>query len=354
MAFFRKNRTKKSIAKKLASFLIIFIFIIQLSTPGALAQSEEITSKLEKIKLNIERIARINDRNDLPEQEKNIAELSLKREILLEISNIGKLQIEESQKNIDSTEFPETEDWKIIRELFNEYLNSYKEYYNNFIEYIEENTDVIDLEEIKNLAKEIDIEKTNEIDPGLERINDVVITFDISKILSLASERLEKVNKDITKIYEKGILKEASLKNLFTRASSYLENAYIMNNNAKEVILQYYSIKKSIKDIEKEEILKQEKAALESILSSENSSSTESEVDEEMDTKEEKVKEEEEVINSLYNRLIAMGEKLSEDISNEEIIGKYIRNMTIKSLDNVKETYKVFIEMSVKANQLLK
>lgn len=341
----------------IAIFIAIFLFY---PIKNILAQSKEIAQKINEIKSVIQKISEIKDSSEISDEKKSQTELQLKKKVLIDVIGLGKLQIDDIKEKLNSTSFPNNNDWNKIKDSLYKNLDLFIKYYNAYQSKINEDKE-FNLDKIKTAAKEINDYKKSTIDPKLRQINDIAITFDISSILDLANERLQKINTDINKIYKKGLINDGILKNMFEKASKYLAGANSANNKAKSVILNFYTINTNVKS----EILSSSSSSISLSTSTpeiiEKSTSTASTTEELINQKKDNfakslLKEMEKVASSTDNDTKEQTEEekyRNNDLAPESIVSNYIRNMMIKSLEKVKDTYKIFIDMSTVSENIL-
>lgn len=133
------------------------------------------------------------------------------------------------------------------------------------------------------------------------------MVFDLTEILEIANQRLEKIRVDVNKIYSKKMTQSPTLKNLLTQASDYLDQAQQYNDRSKELILHLYDPQeKDLADIQNliEEVRKQLR-------------------------------------------------KTKGDFSLQEEGQDYIRELILLAFGKVKSSYELFLKMSTLAKQLI-
>ncbi len=302
--------------------LLVTLLILTFSVSPLFAQSSQIEDKLSDTKTKVEQLIEIKDDIDVSDEEKAQAELTIKKAVLLDILDLGILQLENLKKKLDKISFPDTQEWEEIRASLYERIDGHIAYYQETKGVVD--NDEIELEDIKAMAQSIKEQKTSAIDPTIRNINDIIIVFSIADILSLGDQRLEKISSDIAKIYNKNLTKNQDLRELFVDASDVLEQAHTVNNRSKEIILHLYSPTTSTSTTE----------FLGELALSLDPTATSTFID---------VPEYDEATSTI---------KVLFDTASE-LIRERIRGLVVESLGKVRETYSIFITMSIRAQNLL-
>jgi hypothetical protein len=321
---------------------LLTLMLIATASPAVFAQSQEIQEKLTETKSKIEQLAEIKDSQDVSEEEKLNVEFDLKKEILGQVLNLGILQMDETKKTIEKTSFPDTEEWNQNKAYVLEQIAQHRSYYTTTKEELSQQEELT-LEYIQQIAQAVELHKKEAIDQFIKELNDVIAVFNISDVLSLADQRLEKVQTDITKIYNKKLAKDDSLKELFRQASDTLQTAHTINNNAKELILHRYNLPY---DEQSMQVLENTVTALTSASSTQITTFIQKEVPE----------------------IISQEQSITDDVTSTEpqepeyvlspeartLIHQELRTFVVDSLTNIKDTYATFVEMSIQAQHLLR
>jgi len=298
----------------IASFLILFGITVPFSF--ASAQSPEINQKLDETRGKVEQLVKIKDNSSLSEQDKANAEISIKREVLLNVLDLAQLQIKTVRTKLDDVIFPDTEEWSAIKEKLYNALDAARDYYSTTESDINDN-DALTLDDIKTVASDVEQHKIDTFDATVRNVNDVILTFNVGDVLLLAQDRLHKINSDITKIYAKRLTNSSTLKQMFFAASRSMDQARSLDDKAKEILLNVYgqdtspSSKRFIDNLSKT-------LMVDYLATASSSTST---------------------------------EQTSPD--KRALIENHIRSLVVKSLNYIKQTYATFIDMSKKASSLL-
>ena len=298
----------------IASFLILFGITVPFSF--ASAQSPEINQKLDETRGKVEQLVKIKDDSSLSEQDKANAEISIKREVLLNVLDLAQLQIKTVRTKLDDVIFPDTEEWSAIKEKLYNALDAARDYYSTTESDINDN-DALTLDDIKTVASDVEQHKIDTFDATVRNVNDVILTFNVGDVLLLAQDRLHKINSDITKIYAKRLTNSSTLKQMFFAASRSMDQARSLDDKAKEILLNVYgqdtspSSKRFIDNLNKT-------LMVDYLATASSSTSTE-----------------------------------QTPPDKRTLIENHIRSLVVKSLNDIKQTYDTFIDMSKKASSLL-
>ncbi|MFA6136279.1 MAG: hypothetical protein WC705_02890 [Candidatus Paceibacterota bacterium] len=304
---FLNNKKIKSLA-----FLVLITSIFIFNFQNVLAGDLETEEKLSQTKEDVEKLFTIKDDSKISDEDKVKSETDLRIKIVKSVIDLSLGQVEDSKEKLEMISFPQTDDWTKIREKFIKTLDEFSVFYKDQISKID-NNDQISIEDLKEMAKNIETKKTLEIDAFLYKLNNVIAVFNISEILELADQRLEKVSIDINKIYSKKLTKNPALKNLLDQASGYIEDGHQLNDKSKEIIFNVYA---PIRDLSVESFFKNLK-------------------------------------NELDKNNKFMPSNGEEEVIQERA-SKYIENIISQSFEKIMLAYDVFIKMSLNAKNLIK
>ena len=260
----------------------------------------------------VDKLFEIKDSTQISPEEKERLEKESRVKIIFNVVDLSQIQLEELKeawKNIPN--FPEAEDWQKIRELFLREMEKSQEYWGETKDSFEEEKESLDIDGLKILAKKIEKEKTAQIDPVIERASDIIMTFDLTEMLKVVDQRLEKVKSDINKIYSKKLTQNPLLKNLLIQTSDYISQAHQYNDRSKQLILHLYG-------------------------------------DQDTSSAEELLKE----LRRQFGK--GGGDFSSEEENIKEEGHRYIRELTVLSFEKIKSAYELFVRMSLVAKQLVK
>ncbi|GEM_PF-4667781 len=211
---------------------------IALSPVFAYAQSPEMEKKLGETKQQLQELAQLKDSTTLPAAEKVGQEIELRKTILGNVLTIAQSQLQDIATQLDSVTFPDSEEWKNVQEYLVENNTSFLSYYETQKTALSSATSV---EVLKEVAKDIEKKKTEEIDPHVRRVTTVMNILSMDGILMLGNDRRDKIKNDIEKIYSQKLVKDNDLRDLFNDASFSLSQSHEYLNTAKQIVLHLYT-----------------------------------------------------------------------------------------------------------------
>lgn len=308
-----KTKTTKSYLFVFMAVLAVFSF----SNNKVWAQTSEIDQKLNETKAEVQKLADIKDKTDISDEEKGKLEIESKTKIILDVVDVSVAQIKDLESKFLSSNFPESDEWKAIKEEYTKEISSYFDFYKEEQDKIKKGD--LDLNKIKEIAKEIELKKIQEIDLGAKEISNIIVVLSISDILKLADQRIDKVGADVSKIYDKNLTKANVLRDLYADARSLVLKSRQLNDTSKQVIVNLYSIDKS--------------------------TSTKEFVDGLMNS----LKEKEKMAKLKYDN---EGKLIIK--SDDQLMDEYLESLVVESLDTIKQAYDVFVKMSVNVKEYLK
>lgn len=311
----------------LFSLGIVILAVFILSALGISAQSSEVEDKLSETKKSVEEFLDLKDNSSISSEDKAKAEVISRKKVISNVIDLSRAQIEDLKKRLDLITLPESDDWKLIKELFIKNSDEFIEYYKKSADSL---NSLVTLDEIKNFAKSIEEKKISQIDVESNKINNVIVAFGMSDVLKLADERLKKVSLDVNKIYDKKLTKSQALMDLYKKSSKMIDDAHNLNDRSKEIMLNVYSTSDATSTVEFIKKLKDEIADLKKKESINKLPAT---------VKEDNTKDE--------------GENIAVEIKDSDI-DSYLQDLTFKTLSNIKTAYGIFIDMSVNVKKYIK
>lgn len=311
------NKMKTKTTKSYLFVFLAVLAVLSFSNNKVLAQTPEIDQKLNETKAEVQKLADIKDKTDISDEEKVKLEIESKTKIILDVVDVSVAQIKDLESKFLSSNFPESDEWKAIKEEYTKEISSYFDFYKEEQDKI--NKDGLDLIKVKEIAKEIELKKIQEIDLGAKEISNIIVVLSISDILKLADQRIDKVGADVSKIYDKNLTKANVLRDLYADARSLVLKSRQLNDTSKQVIVNLYSIDKS--------------------------TSTKEFVDGLMNS----LKEKEKMAKLKYDN---EGKLIIK--SDDQLMDEYLESLVVESLDTIKQAYDVFVKMSVNVKEYLK
>lgn len=281
---------------------------------SAYAQTSQNSSQLAEIKDQIHQLFELQDSITIPQQEKDIQELKLRRTILTLIVAETQKQTNTAYDEFKNVQLPNSDDWKQIDTSIRTSFEAAQKYYTD-VENRISNDPNITSSLLKNIARDMEEKKTQEIDPLIKKSHAIVATFNITDMLKVGEDRLAKITLDVDKIYAQKLTRSNTLKQLLEKAATALTQARELNNSSKETILYAYA-------------------------PSETGSSTE-------------------FIDTLYkkltqNRATSTPQSTSSPDPIADVIQSYIQKTITDSISNIKSVYDTFIKMSSNVKSYLK
>jgi len=286
--------------------------------------SPNVPPKLLEVKDQVQKLIEIKDNISLSDEQKAAQEIEIKKDILLNILTVSQDQFTQAKKDLESISFPQSDEWKSIKENLLSSIDEATTFYKDTQKKITSQTNLT-LTDIKETAQAISTKKKTDYDPLLSRTQILISAFTISDILSLADERLSKIQIDVNKIYSQKLTKRSDLKQSLESASKTIKQAHDLNDSSKEIILNTYgetsptSTEKFIQSLEKDVL--QFKIKNKKSLPAEAS--------------------------------ITAKEKTSTTVTTDDI-QDYLSSLTFSSLDLIKKAYDTFLTMSTKVQEYIK
>ncbi|MFA7201587.1 MAG: hypothetical protein WC099_01145 [Candidatus Paceibacterota bacterium] len=286
-----------------------------LQTPTVYAETKDTTSsQLTEIKDQIRQLFELQDSITIPQQDKDLQELQLRRKILTAIVTATQKQTATARDEFEKIQLPNSDDWKQIHDSILSSFDATQEYYTEVYNRITNDPNLTS-SLLKNIARDIEQKKTQEIDPLIKKAHVIVATFNITDMLKVGDDRLAKIKLDVDKIYTQKLTRSQTLKQLFEKASLELSQAREFNDLSKETILYAYT-------------------------TPETGSSTE-------------------YLDALYKKLEKeKGDSLrtthSSTDSSSEVIQDYIQKTVTESITSIKSVYDIFMKMSSNVKSYLK
>gem|GEM_PF-6773499 len=218
-----------------------------------------------------------------------VSALESKKEALSDALTASYDELNELKSEVESIKV-EGDQWdKIKIDILNQ-ADKIKEYYDRAGEkLVSEN---INQDTIKGLAKELKYFREGFVNEYYKNSINFILIFEEADLLKIADSRLNKISSDLARLEKQSVSKVRPLKTLYNEAGKHLKLAHDLNDNAKTLFYNY------LNPLEKKEIKPDE-----------------------LDQEKEQTK------------------KLSDSQT-------LVRSISQKSLDELKATYDIFINMS--------
>lgn len=306
---------------KIIVIAIIILVVLSLSLSPIFAQ-ENLQAPNKDVADKVDELIRLKDNNTLSESEKEIKEIQIRKEALDEIANLSLLEIKNLEDKLNSLEFT-SDIQNQIKDRFLEILGNNRKYSEDLKTKL--SGENLTLTEVKNLAQEYKDWRDQNYNNYVKKLTVFILSFQEKNVLKTANTRLEKIITDIKKLETTKILKKEDTWNLIESAMKSLTNAQVLNTNAEKIIIEVIQ-----KDI--------------LIIASSTASTTISLVESATTTPE---------TSEIEINLASTSAKIAS--STPKILPENnAQTMIEKSLQEIKNTYNIFISISNKVKLKLK
>jgi hypothetical protein len=231
---------KDTLIRVYAFFIISVIFFVG---TASFAHAKNITinqSTLSETKTQINQLLKLQDDTTIPTEEKEQREIFLRRDILIDIITIAQTQADDAYKRLNSLSFNEDKSLQSIQKTILQQLNDAILYYKDTNILLATDT-ALTIDNLKTIAKELDQKKSGSIDRIIQEANTISALFHIETLLTIASDRLKKIEVDVEKIYSQKLTTNQTVQTLFLKASELLADAHTLHNNTKDILEHLYN-----------------------------------------------------------------------------------------------------------------
>ena len=277
--------------------------------PSIYAASTDVQQKLIQTQNEMDKLFELQDQNALSSSAKQALEIDIKTKIILDVVDLARTQIQETREAVEKIIPSDKNEWTRVVEAIKTMLHDDDSYYES-VENVLTDSHTVTLEDLKNIAKTMEQKKKSDINPDIKHIKTVVTSLNADSILSIADNRLQKVNSDVSKIYTNKLTKNTSLKESFAKAEKLIAQAHEKNTKAQKIITNLYADQNStstqlfMKDISREIL---SSLALPTTTSSTTTASS--------------------TVSTIQVR-------------------SYIETLTLATLDDIHQAYAIFLDMS--------
>jgi len=264
----------------------------------------------------------VNEDEELTDAEKfEKAKAGLEKALSLAIEKVDKLSGE-----LNAREFAEGSKEAELKNGFLQNLEEYAAYYSGMLERA---AALENLESVQSLAKEIRDYRDTVYSPGVEGVVEFILVFYSEDVIRTATERFEKISADIEKLETLGLVEEGIFSEKMGVIEGLLGAASDLRMEAKNAVIP----------AETEEATTT--TSTEEVVEADATSTDEAEADiEESETpQDQQATSTEEVV-------------VSEEVL-EEDSPKTPKDLLEESLNNVKESYEIFLEISNSVRETL-
>ncbi len=164
-----------------------------------------------------------------PEEKLAKAKEDLNKALDLSLKKVGSLK-----GRLNDLNFPELSDEAGLKKEALQNLDSYADYYNTAKHGLEGKNN---LDEVKELAREIKEYRDTTYTPGMERIVRFILVFYNEDVLGVANDRLSKIEADVKKLNKLGVIEVGDFRSKLDEANKLLLTAAKLQGGAKKIIL---------------------------------------------------------------------------------------------------------------------
>lgn len=279
-------------------------------TPANTNTESTLESPLKGVINSVDELVNLKDDNTLTAEEKIKKEIELRKDALLKIVELSLLETNNLKDKLNAIKTDNNEQEQIKNRLI-ETLEKNKAY----IEQIKTNleNDLL-LEEIKDLTKNFKTWREDYYNDSVKKSLAFSLVFQEKSALKTADSRLEKIISDLRKLENAKLIKKEDTKKLLDASIKNLTNAHLLNNKAERSLISG---------------LKQYFAAEDATTTAETLSGEE---------------------NSLSKNETATSTEVTKVKFEEK---DEIKLLVEKSLDEIKNAYKNFLEISIRVKKKL-
>lgn len=282
---------------KILLIVIIVLVILGLVVPLLglyAAQEEKPNISLENVMESVDQLTELENNKELTPEEKINKEIEIRKIALLNIVILSLSEINDLKEKLESLVLNTDKQMEIKDELI-KILDQNKDYAEQLQKELEKD---FSLEEIKNLTAAFKKWRSEHYNIDVKNTLSFILIYQEKSVIKTADVRLEKIISDLRKLENtKLIKKEDSWKHL-NNAIKNLTNAHLLNNKAENLLLKNF----------------------------ETASST--------------------PIDSINQDLSDQGENDNSSSKDEEKLYDDVKFLVEKSLNEIKNAYKSFLQIS--------
>ncbi|MFA6365428.1 MAG: hypothetical protein WCW78_03435 [Candidatus Paceibacterota bacterium] len=310
-------------------FLITLALLSTLVFPNThvvFAQSEGVQKALENVKDKLDNLVTAKD-------EKQPMELGLRIETLKKVIDLSITEAKDTRVKLLSLEDLE-KNTTLWRDVIAEEMKKDAEYAAGIKKDIENNEKTFTITDVKETAKRFKDWRDTSYLPAVNQIRDYFLTAQEDKTIQTTKTRWQKIDEDIKKLEKAKVKNIESARKLLKNADFLIAESESLNQEAKTLFEDRYITPVVIKETTStesiststEELIFQEKKGTKSDLLETNTATSSSYISSSTDANDE----------------------------SSPLPPASIRDLVTGSLSKIKDTYKVFIEMSNLVRKLLK
>ncbi|MFA6407503.1 MAG: hypothetical protein WCV80_02235 [Candidatus Paceibacterota bacterium] len=303
--------------------LTLLTTLVLPSTHSAFAQSEGVQKALENVKDKLDSLVTAKD-------EKQPMELGLRIETLKKVIDLSIAEAKDMRVKLLSLEDLE-KNATVWRDGMAEEMRKNAEYATGIKKIIESNEKSFSITDVKDTAKTFKEWRDATYLPALNQIRDYFLTMQEDKTIQTAKTRWQKIDEDIKKLEKAKVKNIESVRKLLKNADFLIAESESLNQEAKTLFVDRYMVSTSTE------------------ATSTKSMSTSTD---ELLFQEKKEAESSSLIETATSSQISSSTDAND--KNISLPSASIRDLVNESLSKIKDTYKVFIEMSNLVRKLLR
>lgn len=226
------------LVSKIIKIAIVTAVIAGLVLPLLNLQAAEINpaSKPETIKevgQLVDDLTAVKNNEDLSDSDKEQQEIAIRREALVKILYLSKLEVQDLQVKLNSLNLDKIREQE-VKSQFLELLKTYGEYY----EVLEnELSEELSLLELKELTKDLQEWRRGNYGQKVALIANFIMVFKERDALETADARLEKIITDLKRLESAKLIKREALQSYLNASMQQLSRAKLLNKKASDLLL---------------------------------------------------------------------------------------------------------------------
>jgi Holliday junction resolvase len=214
--------------------LYIAILLLLLSVQAPLVLAAEISPATTSVKESVNELLTVRDDDTLTAEEKIEKELDARKNVVGEVLSLSITEVTNLEKDLKSLTFTKGSREESMRDAFIVALASYKTYFNQEKSTLE---DVISIDEAKALAQEIKTYRDEIYNKQTQIIVEFVLLFRNEQALATTQSRYDKIVADVAKLEKKGYISNGKFVEPLKQVETLIKDAKTMTAQARTIIL---------------------------------------------------------------------------------------------------------------------
>jgi hypothetical protein len=222
--------------KKFSLIALIAAFTVPSAAGWHVAHAAGLSAATENLSASTNQLIEAKDSSAagvLSEEE----DIAYRKKVVSDALSLSFKEIESARGKLDSAKFGEESDFSKIKESILEWLDAQEKWFHEAEEKL--SVDKLDLEGIKNLAKEIKDHRDESYNGELTNALNFILSIETRKLTDTASDRWDKISSDLQKIEKAGLIKKGSF-------AAEMAEAKRMIDGARALVDRSFSIAESI------------------------------------------------------------------------------------------------------------